>query len=407
MTAETEFPTIDLATAMNPAYFSAYRTDRRYLVLVGGAGSGKSVFAAQKWLARAMGEPGHRFAAIRKVGRTVRLSVYRLFLDVIADWGVESHWTWNRSEFSLRCHTTGSEIHCLGLDDPEKLKSIVGISGVWLEEATELTEQDFEQVDLRLRGETPGYKQIMLTFNPISRMHWLRGHFWERHQHGMTYRKRTTFRDNRFLDADYVQKIKLLAEQNPGLYRVYGEGQWGELEGLIYGPPDLGPWPESFDEVIYGLDFGFNNPTALVRCDLRDGEAYLTEELYATKLTTDDLKGHLEALKVDKNAPIYCDAAEPGRIEELYQGGWNALPADKGQGSVSAGISFCQGLALHSRAENTNLHKEFESYAWRVDKNGNPMDEPVKQHDHAMDAMRYALYTHLGRAAASVGISTL
>jgi phage terminase large subunit len=367
-------------------------------VLVGGAGSGKSVFAAQKLLYRAMAEPGHRFAVMRKVGATLRNSVWTLMRSVLGDWGVLPAWRSNQSEMVLTFPPSGSQIICLGLDDPEKLKSIAGVSGFWLEEATEFNEGDLDQVNLRLRGRTAGYKQIVLSFNPISAYHWLKRRFWD--TPGVAERARivrTTYRDNRFLDAEYVREIEALEQQNPSLWRVYGLGEWGQVEGLVYGPPDvLTPWPGEFDDLCYGLDFGFNNPTALLRLDWRDREPWVTERLYSGGLTTRDLIERMPELVPERWAPIYCDAAEPDRIRELCDAGWNAIPAEKGPGSVQAGISFVQGLTIHSRPENTNLNAEFAAYAWSKDRDGRTLDVPVKFADHGMDALRYAAWSHVG-----------
>ncbi|MHA1572595.1 MAG: terminase large subunit, partial [Alphaproteobacteria bacterium] len=150
-----------------------------------------------------------------------------------------------------------------------------------------------------------------------------------------------------------------------------------------------------FDETILGLDFGFNHPTALVEIGLRDKQAFLTERLYASGMTTADLIAWMDKNGISKGDPIYADAAEPDRIEELYRAGYNVLPAAKGPGSVNAGIVYCKGLAIHTRPQNKNINEENANYRWRVDKNGEALDQPEKSGDHAMDAIRYALFTHL------------
>jgi phage terminase large subunit len=382
--------------------------------MVGGAGSGKSHFAAQKLLVRLVSETGpHRFVVARKVQRTIRASCFRLLNDYISKWGWAKHFNVNKSDLDITFIPTGAQIMFLGMDDPEKLKSIERPTGFWLEEATEFAADDLEQVNLRLRGEMQNYKQIMLTFNPISENHWLKTRFFDVEQTDRVTTMRTTYLDNLFIDAEYRAELEDLRHRNPSWWTIYGEGLWGVMEGLIYKQPVMDPWPTGFNDTFYGLDFGYNNPTSLIRADMKDGDPYLTEDLYETGLTNSDLIARLLQIVPNKNLPIYADAAEPGRIAEIYKAGFNVKPADKGQGSVHAGISFCQGLQIHSKPSNSNLNAEFGSYVWAKDKNGKALDEPVKFKDHAMDAMRYGLYTHIakranvefhGNALAGVGI---
>jgi len=405
----------NLKAVINMTYYPLFWNHSRYLVLMGGAGSGKSVFAAQKILVRLITEPGHTICVLRKVFRTVRHSCFALFKQLISAWGWSEFFRANKTDMSLTFAPNGGRIISMGLDDVEKLKSIADITGFWIEEATEINQDDFEQVDLRLRGKTPSYKQIILSFNPISRLHWLKKRFFDSEQHGLTTTLRTTYRDNRFLDNEDVQKIELLKVQNPALHRVYGEGEWGVLEGLIYGPPIMDKWPEKFDDQFYGMDFGFNNPTVLIWCGSKDfnhatrmGDVYLREVIYQSGLTTPDIADLLRSNGVDPSAVIWADPAEPDRIRELSKHGFNVKPARRmesgGKGSVKAGIDFLSSLRLHSKPSNVNLNTEWETYSWQQ-KDGQYIDEPVKFADHAMDAMRYAIWSQLHKANAVIRIA--
>lgn len=391
---------------MLPVYKPLMEARERYLVLYGGAGSGKSVLCDQKLLTRSMLKPGHRFVAMRKVARTLRLSVWALLNDTIAGWGLEREWHPNKTEMSLVFKPNGSSIHCLGVDDREKIKSLAGISGFWLEEPTELSEEDFDQLDLRLRGQTVGYKQILMSFNPVSSRHWIKRRFFDDPPADCRVLK-TTYRDNPFAGPEYARMLEELERKNPGLAKIYKDGDWGTLEGMIYAPPEqLAPWPEDPDEVIRGLDFGFaESETALVTIEIKGLECWLREEVYAKGLIVSDLLAEMNErlltgkgrtlLDWERNRVIYADPARPESIEELARGGWAVVAADKGTGSVKDSIDFVQGLTLHVPPGSPNLLNEFESYVWRKNARGEVMEEPVKFRDHLMDAMRYALWSHL------------
>jgi len=140
-------------------------------------GSGKSIFAAQKKLIRTMSEDSHRFLYCRKVARTIRDSTFQSFRQIISDWKLNAYFKLNKSEMDITYLPNGNSLISSGLDDVEKLKSIAGITGVWIEEATELDDDDFKQINLRLRGETKNYKQIIYTFNPIDDGHYINRKF--------------------------------------------------------------------------------------------------------------------------------------------------------------------------------------------------------------------------------------
>jgi phage terminase large subunit len=388
--------TVDLREHMNPVYWPAFYNRDRWFVIRGSAGSGKSWFCAQKLILRLMGTQYQKFGVTRKVGRTLRASVFARIHAQIAAWGLSPFFSENKTEMTFTYLPNGNQIICLGLDDPEKLKSIDGLTGFWHEEPTELNEEDINQCDLRLRGEITDYFQHLLSFNPISAAHWLKKRFYDTAQPSCTTLK-TTYQDNAFIDKEYATVLENLKTVNPMSYQVYALGEWGVFEGLIYQPFDMSPWPAAFDETFFGLDFGFNNPTALLRVDVKDQEPYVTELIYETGLTNMDLIRRMEALGIKGVGTIYSDAAEPARIEEIRRAGFDCRPANKGPNSVGAGISLCQSLKIHSRPENVNLHKEQASYAWAKDKNGNATDVPVKWMDHLMDALRYCIQTRLHR----------
>ena len=190
---------VHLAETSNKAFMPLFFDEHRFLVLKGGGGSGKSVFAARKLIERAFAEPGHRFLVCRKVAKTLRESCWRNILDQLSKY-YPGRYSPNKSDLTITCDN-GSTFLFAGLDDVEKLKSIVDVTGEWIEEASELLEGDLNQLNIRLRGETREYKQIILTFNPISITHWLKLRFFDRQDPNARVHE-STYRDNRFLPEE-------------------------------------------------------------------------------------------------------------------------------------------------------------------------------------------------------------
>jgi phage terminase large subunit len=154
---------------------------------------------------------------------------------------------------------------------------------------------------------------------------------------------------------------------------------------------------------FYGLDFGFNVQTALVKVTVNDGTCYVEQVIYKTKLTTNDLVDEMKGLNLGNYDEIFCDAAEPKTIEELYRAGFNVKPADK---DVTEGIRKVKSMPLFIHKESTGIINEIKKYKWLVDKNEKVLDEPDKAagHDHAMDAMRYAIFTKLKQPSITWGV---
>jgi len=258
-----------------------------YNVLYGGAGSGKSWAACFKVLTRLINEPGHNIICMRKVGETVGKSVWPQLVQTISNWDIESLFNVNKSERTLTYLPNGGKIQCMGLDNVEKLKSIYLPTGFWLEEATEFSPADLAQIGIRMRGETPSYKQIILTFNPVSSRHFLRKMFVQ-NKHPDAYVLKTTYLDNPFLDHEqYEQQLTQGTDQN--FQDVYLKGEWGNLIGLVFNPfPVCDNYEEikkKFTDTAFGLDFGFNDPCALIQISKYDNELYAKELLYEYNLS--------------------------------------------------------------------------------------------------------------------------
>jgi len=374
-------------------------------MLMGGAGSGKSHFAAQKIVLKNLCIPNYHQTCFRKTRRTMRESTFRDLWRTICSMGLQSSFTRNWTELSIENKFNGNRIISAGLDDAEKIKSMSEIGGAWIEEATEITEADFNQINLRVRA--PGPNEIITTFNPVSARHWIKRQFFDR-VHKRARNVITTYRDNPYLPADYKAELEAYAETHPEWYRIYGCGEWGVAhEGLIFTPERH--WritytllePEYYDDVIYGLDFGFNAPTALVELRIRDRkEVTLVERIYEPGLTNDDLAVRMRGAILDPRHRIYADSAQPDRIESLRRQGFNIYPARK---HVLDGIDHLLSQQLYVY-DSPNIVEELSEYRWQRNAMDESIDMPDKDMDHAVDATRYASYTHLvGRGIMTMG----
>jgi len=366
-------------------------TKKRINLVYGGAGSSKSWQIALYLIFKIfLIHQRVRILIIRKTMPSLKKSCWRLILDRLNESGIRCEV--NKTDFTIRFGS--NEILFVSLDDAEKLKSIEGINYVWVEEATEITFDEFKQINLRCRGKNEsGVNQLFYSFNPCNWMHFLR-HLTENPPENIGV-CHSTHEDNPFLDDDYRQEIRHLSDIDDAYAAIYRYGKWAQLRGRIY--EHFQPcqnWPGEFDEVRYGLDFGFNNPTALLQIGIRDQDLYLRELLYEKGMTNQEVIGQLEELGIDKEALIVADAAEPNRIREIYLAGYDCQPARKEPDSVRRGIDVIKSRTVYYEPSSTNLYGEYSLYKWKEDRDGNIIapEQPVKINDHLMDALRYAIY---------------
>ena len=221
--------------AFNAAYLPLLEDEaHRYLVMYGGAGSGKSVFAAQRLVVRMMSKKLCNVLVVRKVGDTNRTSTFALLRQIISRWGLSS--IFDVTDLRIVCKVTGNECIFKGLDDPEKIKSVTFAKGeltdIWIEEASEITEEDFNQLDIRLRGKGI-HGQITLTFNPVNILHWLKRRFFD-NKDDRAVTIKTTYKDNDHLDDDYRRTLEGYKDTDPYYYQVYCLGQWGVIGKTIF-----------------------------------------------------------------------------------------------------------------------------------------------------------------------------
>lgn len=382
---------------INVVYKKAKKSKNRYRVLYGGAGSGKSHFVGQEVLLNMMSSKEYSYLVVRKTGKSIRNSVFRLLSEMIRDYDLTSYFSINKTDMAITC-VTGSSLITSGLDDVEKLKSVANINRIWVEEASEITEKDFNQLDLRLRGQSKVGYQLTLTFNPISELHWLKKSFFDVGRNGAFVLK-TTFKDNNFLDARYIQTLNDLKEQDYQYYRIYALGEWGSLGNVIYSnweKQDLSAVKDTFDNHYNGIDWGFgDDPTAFVRVhyDKTRKIIYILDEFTKRGQFIDDIAATLH--KRIGNELVTCDSSEPRSVADLRRNGIKALAAKKGAGSIEHGIKWLQGHKIIVDVKCTEMIKELSTYKWKEDKDGNVIPKPVDKDNHLLDSLRYALESEM------------
>jgi phage terminase large subunit len=260
-----------------------------------------------------------------------------------------------------------------------------------MNECTEMSYEAWVQLTMRTEG------KIVLDYNPSDEYHWVFDKVIPRDDADFFI---TTYKDNPFLPKELVAEIERLKDADENYWLVYGLGQKGNQNDTVYTHwRPVSKMPEG--ETVYGLDFGFNNPSAMVKVVFYDGGIYAEEMLYETKLTTNDLVERIKNLGISAYDEIFCDSAEPKTIEELVRNGFNAKPSNK---DVFVGIQKIKSLPFFVLDTSANLIKELKNYKWKTDKNGKRLDEPVKFMDHAIDGLRYSVYTKLNAPQLTWGI---
>ena len=394
-----------ITVQMNSSFREPDMSRKRYIVMKGSAGSGKSVDTAQHYILRLMKDAGRNLVCIRKSDVTNRDStyaeltgaIYRMFGDK-----VPAYWAIKQSPLQLTCRINGNQIIFRGMNDDrqrEKLKSITfqrgKLTDVWIEEATELTQADVEIIDDRLRGELPEgqFYQIRMTFNPVSKSHWIKRVFFDRSDPNVLTHH-STYLDNRFIDAAYHDRMQRRKEVDPEGYLIYGLGEWGEVGGLIltnYIIEEFDQSPERFDYRVNAQDFGYNHADCIGAVGFKDGELYLCRELYVFEKDTDEII-RLADGKFEKHVTMYCDSAEPDRIKMWKKAGYRAVPVKKEPGSVHAQIDYLKQHKIHIHPSCVNTIKEIQQWKWqRNEKTGEYSDEPVPFMDDAMAMLRYSI----------------
>ncbi len=371
------------------------RATEPVVVNVGGARSSKSYSIAQLMVKKFNEEQNKNFLTTRKTLPALRMTAYKVAVDMMKDYGCYEYFKHNKTERTIYNPYNNNLWLFTSVDDREKIKS-TEFNYIHMEEANEFNYDDYMILKLRMSGkEGPEERnQMYLSLNPTEIHGWVNAILMP--QKGVKVIHSTYEDAIQFLPASYVNRLEALEGEDLSYWLVYGLGEFAQIKGIIHQMHIIPSLPAEPIETIYGLDFGFVNPNMLLQIDI-DMEhmaLYLTELLYQSGMTNAQLKEALKELilEEDRGREIYADSAEPARIEEIYHEGFNIHKSDK---SVTDGIDAVNRFKLYSTENSPNANREIGGYKRKVDRNGVVLEDPVKFNDHSPNSLRYGVYTHL------------
>ena len=373
----------------------------RWECYMGSAGSAKSYFITQKLIIRALNEK-IKILVCRRYGTTLRNTCFSLLKDILAKWKLTEYVKIRETDFTIR-FPNGSEIIFMGLDEETKLLSLNNIGAIFIEEAYEVPKPIVEQLNLRLRGNTEN-QQILMAWNPINRNHWLYD-FCEVNPPQSFIYLHSTFRDNPFLNAQYIKELEEMYTRNPARARIFCDGLWGvDSEGLVitnwqekeFNPMELAA---AGLEHRAGMDLGWIDKSAIIDTlyDRDNHTIYVFNEFYKSGCQLSELATAIKDMNLHRTK-VFVDAAEPRSIQFFKNEGIRAEACAKGKDSVKAGLMFLQDNMIIVHPKCRNFINELENFSYIKSKQtGEWTEDTTHEWSHAIDACRYAysdIYTN-------------
>lgn len=317
-------------------------------------------------------------------------------LEMMKFYDVNSH---NKSQSIYKIGT--NTFRFFGADEDQKVRG-PGRDILFVNEMNGVKYKAYKQLNQRTKLLTIG------DYNPSDEFHWIYDHILTDKDTAFFV---TTFRDNPFLPERIKKQIKKYKKTDPNYWRIYGLGLKGVAQATIYSNWEITKltWEEIEGQELFGQDYGYNNPTTLLRVKYHKEGIYIDQLLYKTHLTSDDIVKEMDKIKesgkLNYDDEIFGDSSRPEIIEDICRAGYNCRGAKKGKDSVLRGINFNKNHKIYVTERSLKVIKELKSYKWKVDKDERVLDSPVEINDHGMDALRYALST-LSKDQGKSGILT-
>jgi phage terminase large subunit len=383
---------MELNIKSTPVFYKNYeqiKGDKRFIINVGGTRSSKTYSLCQLMVVYCLQNPNKIVSIVRSSFPSLRSSVMRDFLSVLRELDLYRENLHNKTEH-IYTFPNGSMVEFFSVDDEQKLRGRKR-DILWMNESNEISFDEFQQLNFRTSD------KLFFDYNPSELDHWIDTLI----TRDDSVKIHSTYKDNPFLPKSIIDEIENLINVDEQYYRIYALGEQSIHRSTIFTHQKIfDEYPNGIKEYVYGLDFGFNHPTALVRVSKLDNQIYVEEIIYQSNLTSTDLVKSFQLLSIEKNIPIVCDYARPEIMTELRREGYYIISANK---NVKEGIDSVKSSELYVHNNSINLQSELRKYKWKMigDKF---LDEPVKRDDDAIDAMRYG--TLFLRKSYSKGVST-
>ena len=349
----------------------------RFVINEGGSRSSKTYSLCQLVIIYCLQNNHKVVSVIRKTFPALRATVLRDFIEILKELNIYSVEDHNKSEH-IYTFPNGSIVEFFSVDDEQKIRGRKR-DIAWCNEANELYFDDFTQLNMRTES------KLIFDYNPSESTSWL----YELPQEESIMIK-STYKDNPFLPQSIRTQIEDLKRTDEALYQIYALGEKAISKSNIYSQWSfVAHRPARFVKFVYGLDFGYNHPTALMRVYYCDNDIYIEPVIYESYLTTTMLIEKLGSLGIEQTVSILADYSRPEIIQEMNIAGYDVINANK---VVKKGIDNLKTFGVICQDDKA-LRREYENYKWK--KVGDFItDEPVKLFDDAMDAIRYAT-THI------------
>ena len=381
----------------------------RHLMIMGSAGSGKTIFASIKVILYALQYPNARIGVFRQTLPSLRETAWREIRELLENYHIEFDENKSNGIITL---SNGSTISFTPTDDDKKLRSL-NLDFVYIEQCEEISEEAFIELDLRIRNEVSKKYggQMLIVVQPSNKTHWLYRLFYQEKANDPDYKKiHFSYLENPFLPDEQRAVYEGLKETNYEKYLTHTKGEWISSSKQIF----TNNWDVGFDRTYFnyyvgGVDFGWNVPSCFLLCGVYDNEFYVLGEVYKAEMTNSefieeitDLLSRFD-LRFNDIDSVYADAADPEKIEVFCRNGLNTYPSVK---NVKAKIDTTRETKVHIKEDCVNLIREMPMYEWKRNKDGEILDEPVKKNDHAVDALCYAVYGVRGELSKDKPAST-
>jgi len=359
----------------------------RITAMQGGTRSGKTYNIMLYFVIKLLTVHGKTLTVCRSSLNTIKGSVLRDFIDILLEYGLYDEKNHNKTDQTYWLN--GNIVEFISTDQPQKIRGRKR-DYLFINECNEIKYDAWMQLLFRTN------EKIVIDYNPSDEFHWIYDEVLTRPDCDFF---KTTYLDNPFIPAELVGEIERLREADETYWKVYGLGERGASKDTIYTH-----WKEHKGIILpgmddyFGLDIGFNNPMALTRIADVEGMNLVQQMIYQTKMHTQELIDEMKILGIGRTKEIYCDPARPDIIDEIKRAGFNIFPANN---EVFDGIQKVKSMPLRVCTGSPDIIKEIKFYKWKVDKDNRKLDEPVKFHDHAMDSIRYGIFTRAGKRKAS------